>query len=173
MKHLASIILLSLCPFINHEKLVFPTPPKTPHLLFYIQRSNNIHTVIYDANIDLKTGKWNNQEPLKVYWIRYADKGQIQPLKLIEKKLAYGVETKLTKNGFDVAIVAFRKRKIQVFLDKNQPIATMKIGEHESKIKKIFVQLYDNNALIPRVKFIELYGTNILTRQETFERFEP
>ena len=73
----------------------YPKPPVTAERLFYVQRSQNTNTIVYDVNID-KNGKPNADEPVKVYWIRYADKGQQADLSYIQRKFAYGVNSKFS-----------------------------------------------------------------------------
>lgn len=172
IKILLALGLTTLFAFTNPEKLVFPTPPDTPQRLFYIQRSNNIHTVIYDANLDANK-HLNPIEPIKVYWIRYGDRGQIQPLTYLQRRMAYGVETTKTRGGFDVQVVAFRKRKITVEIINGQPVALTPIAGVEASLHKVFVQLSDNESIVPKVAYIELLGKNLKTGNTIAERFVP
>src|ERR1700741_2751609 len=64
----------------------FPIPPQTKSMLFYIQRSTNSNTIIYDANI--KNGKIDADKALNIYWIRYTEKNQKKELNYLERVLA-------------------------------------------------------------------------------------
>jgi hypothetical protein len=155
----------------------YPLPPASPNRLFYIQRSNNAHTVIYDANWT-KDRKLNVKNPVNVYWIRYDEKVHTQNLSIIEKALAFGVETTPNSNkndSFDVRVMAFKKRIIKLKLNENgQAIATMFINGLEGQLHKVFVQLEEgNDDFRPSVKYIEIFGKNLVTGAEIYEKFKP
>lgn len=169
------ILTFIISSFTTVAQGKLPIPPISANHLFYIQRSNNAHTVMYEANLENKG--FNTLEPVHVYWIRYDEKVHRQNLSLVQKKLAYGVETlaiKTEKNAFDVRIVAFKKRGIKVKTDeKGTPLAIMTINGIESQLNRIFVQLEDNESLCPKVKYIELFGKCQRTGKATYERFKP
>lgn len=150
-----------------------PIPPDSPQRLFYIQKSNNAHTVVYDANFLPGNTRLNPREPVRVYWIRYADQGQVQELTYMQRKLAYGVETRPTPDGHDMMIVAFRKRLIHIRALDRRPLATMVIRGSEARLKRVFVQLADLNCVVPQVAYVDLYGTDLATGQSVHERFIP
>lgn len=175
MKKIKIIILL----IINSLQLLaqkYPAPPASPNRLFYIQRSNNAHTVVYDANfVNAKT--FHAEKPVNVYWIRYDETMHTQKLNAVEKALAYGVETERNvkeKDSFDVKIVALKKRTLKVKInDSGKPIATMQINGIEGQLCKVFVQLENEDAIKPTVKYIELFGKNLSTGEAIYEKFVP
>ncbi len=153
-----------------------PALSTSPNCLFYIQRSNNAHTVVYDANfVNAKT--FHAEKPVNVYWIRYDETTHTQKLSTIEKALAYGVEVERNvkeKNSFNVKVVAIKKRTLKVKInDSGKPIAMMQINGIEGQLCKVFVQLENEDALKPTVKYIELFGKNILTGEAIYEKFTP
>ncbi|MCU0325567.1 MAG: DUF4833 domain-containing protein [Spirosomaceae bacterium] len=76
--------------------------------------------------------------------------------------------------SYDVRIVTFNKKSIKVKIAENgQVIATMFINGIESQLHKIFVQLEDNDSFCPKVKFIEIFGKNLATRAEIYEKSKP
>lgn len=154
----------------------FPVPPASPNRLFYIQRSNNAHTVIYDANF-VNAKALHAEKPVNVYWIRYDETTHTQRLNAVEKALAYGVETERNakeKDSFDVKIVALKKRTLKVKInDSGKPIATMQINGIEGQLCKVFVQLENEDALKPTVRYIELFGKNLSTGEAIYEKFVP
>ena len=99
----------------------FPVPPKSDKLLFYIQRSPNINTIMYELNVDEK-GVLNKEEPIHVYWIRYADEiKKNAELSYIQRKYAYGVTTRLIdaeKQIYQVYFVSYSKRNIYLIKSK-------------------------------------------------------
>ncbi|MBR9842819.1 MAG: DUF4833 domain-containing protein [Rhodobacteraceae bacterium] len=67
--------------------------PKDPGQVFFIQRSMNPNTVVYQARYG-QDGKLLAKAPLSAYWRRYAEEGQKRKLKLVEKLFAYGISAR-------------------------------------------------------------------------------
>lgn len=175
MKKIKIIILLIINSlYLFAQK--YPAPPASPNRLFYIQRSNNANTVIYDANF-VNTKTFHTEKPVNVYWIKYDETTHTQKLNAIEKALAYGVEIQRNakeKDCFDVKIVALKKRILKVKINgSGKPIATMQINGIEGQLCKVFVQLEKEDALNPTVKYIELFGKNLSTGEAIYEKFVP
>ncbi|RYG08096.1 MAG: DUF4833 domain-containing protein, partial [Chitinophagaceae bacterium] len=70
--------------------LTFPTPKNISNQLFYVQRDPNINTIICQLNIDEK-GDLVKEQPVNVFWMRYADKEGKKDLNYIQRKFAYGI----------------------------------------------------------------------------------
>ncbi len=153
----------------------FPTPPDTPNRLFYIQRSSNANTVIYDANL-LPNKSLNPNDPVHTYWIRYGEKGQKEELSTIQRTLAYGLYTNRIHsetNAYEGYFLAYRKRKFIVKLDsKGTPIALFPINGKLQILKRVFVSV-DESHMMPGVNYIELFGKDLLTGKDVYERFKP
>lgn len=149
----------------------YPVPPKTKKLLFYIQRNHNRNTIVYDANFD-KSGQLNEEEPIRVYWIRYEEQGQTMELRNIEKMFAYGVKvSKIGDNSeFKVNLVATSKRHF--LLKEEAPfkaaIYTI-INGKQAKLDHLYI-FADNSRIWPKVKYIELYGEDTITGKSVYEK---
>ena len=50
--------------------------------LFYIQRDPNTNTICYELNVD-KNGKFEEEDPVHVFWIRYPEGGMRKELNFI------------------------------------------------------------------------------------------
>src|SRR5580765_3967987 len=70
---------------------VFPVPSGNDNQLFYLQRTPNTNTVVYEVKYT-KTGQLDTTEPVHVFWIRYAEKGQRAELSYIQRHFAYGIK---------------------------------------------------------------------------------
>ena len=153
----------------------FPTPPDSPTRLFYIQRSSNANTVIYDANM-LANRSLNPKDPVYTYWLRYGEKGQKEELTTIQRTLAYGLYTnriKTESNAFEGYFLAYRKRKFVVKLDsKGNPIALFPINGKLQILKRVFVSVDESN-MMPSVNYIELFGKDQISGKDVYERFKP
>src|SRR5690554_3249351 len=95
---------------VFNEADTFPTPPANKDMLFYLQRTPNINTVIYALNYDSK-GQINQDDPVHVYWIRYGESGNPKKeLNYIQRKFAYGVKVNRQKeNQWTVRLVSYDK----------------------------------------------------------------
>lgn len=153
----------------------FPIPPNSSVRLFYIERSSNANTVIYDANL-LPNKKLNPKDPIHTYWIRYDEKGQKEELSTIQRTLAYGLYTDpitTESNTYEAYFLAYRKRKFVVKLDtKGNPIALFPINNKLQILKRVYVSVNETNFM-PSVYYIELFGNDPVTGKDVYERFEP
>jgi hypothetical protein len=153
----------------------FPIPPNSSLRLFYIQRSSNANTVIYDANL-LPNKTLNPKDPVYTYWIRYAEKGQKEELSTIQRTLAYGLYTNpitTESNTYEGFFLAYRKRKFVVKLDtKGNPIALFPINNKLQILKRVYVSVNETNFM-PSVYYIELFGKDPVTGKDVYERFVP
>jgi hypothetical protein len=136
----------------------FPTPPDSPIRLFYIQRSTNANTVVYDANL-IANKTLNAKDPVHTYWIRYGDKGQKEELSTIQRTLAYGLYT----DAINAESNAFAG---------GAPIALFPINGKLQILKRVFVSV-DESHMMPSVNYIELFGKDVLTGKDVYERFKP
>ena len=186
MKFITLTILLSI--LLNFNSLAqktkltppasveqFPVPPTSPISLFYIQRSSNINTIIYDANFGIDK-KLDPKNPVHTYWIRYTEGNKKQELTGIQRSLAYGLHTKAITGelgSYEGHFLAYRKRKFVVKLNaKGEPIALFPINGKMQILKKIFVKV-DESGMMPSVISVELWGRDVLTDKEVYEKFKP
>jgi hypothetical protein len=173
------LIIMNLCGILLPTKASpaerYPTPPDAQNRLFFIQRSSNANTVIYDANF-LKNKVLDPKAPVHTYWIRYGEKGQKEELSTIQRTLAYGLYTDAIKpepNTYEGYFLAYRKRKFVVKLDsKGNPIALFPINGRLQILKRVFVSVDESN-MMPAVNYIELFGKDQITGKDVYERFKP
>ena len=152
----------------------FPFPPDSPSRLFFIQRSNNANCVVYDANLIGKILK--GKDPVHTYWIKYAEKGEKEELTTIQRTLAYGLYTnKLNSNedAYEGYFLAYRKRKFIVKIHSDgTPIALFPINGKMQILKRVFVSV-NESGFMPSVNYIDLYGKDVISGKDIFERFKP
>jgi hypothetical protein len=149
----------------------FPVPPHTNKTLFYVQRSTNSNTVIYDVN--LRPDKTiDSDDPVTVYWIRYAEKGQKKKLNYIERVLAYGVNCKPYRdNSVMLHFNASESKEVIVTIDpKGQARAQMAISKRKSYLEKIFVTVTEGGWRFPKVNYVEFFGTDLAKGEKTYEK---
>lgn len=149
----------------------FPKPPHTKERLFYLQRNLNENTVVYDVNLQAN-GEIDSDKPVSVYWRRYAGNGEKLHLKWIEKKFAYGYNSKKRKDGdgYTVKLVAYDDRYIHVKKDGDGYIALLKINGKIAQLTNLYVYAVES-TLWPDVKHIDIFGKDLNTGEVVYERF--
>jgi len=158
----------------NLKKEVHFPDPVNVNKLFYIQRDPNSNTLIYELNTNA-AGHLNTDNPLHVYWIRYAEKGQHEELNYIQRKFAYGVVTKPIKpNEYDVRFVAYKKMPLKLTnsIDGKYHILAI-IAKKQVILNRIFVKIEGGSFWLPNIVYVELKGTDPQTGKEVMERFKP
>ena len=125
-------LLIILTSATTNTRNNYPVPEKTNERLFFIQRSLNSNTIVYDANFD-KNGNLIEESPIDVYWIRYDECGQRMELRKIEKNLAFGIEfSKLDQKGYHYKVNIIAEKSRDIFLKQEAPFrakAYLKIGD--------------------------------------------
>jgi len=153
----------------------YPVPEPSSNQLFYIQRSSNINSIIYDANLGIDK-KLDGKSPVHAYWIRYTEGNKKQELSVIQRSLAYGLHTKAITGelgSYEGHFLAYRKRKFVVKLNpKGEPIALFPINGKMQILKKVFVKV-DESGIMPSVIHVELWGRDPITDKEVYEKFKP
>ncbi len=172
MKFVALFCLSALFSFDESKVHLteFPIPPYSKKSLFYIHRSPNPNTVIYEVNLTDKN-TIDPKDPVKVYWIRYGEKGQKRELNYLEKTFAYGVKNEpVNQHQHTVQFVASKEKSFVASLDeKGQAYATMKINGRQSRLTKIFVQVVEEGWW-PKVAYVEFFGLDSETSKPTYEK---
>jgi len=157
-----------------HKRHTYPTPPRTNNSLFYIQRSNNASAIVYDGQRN-KQGKLNPENPIHVYWLSYSEDSTRNELNYIQKKLAYGVHVYSSpkKDEYEISLVSYKKKKIHVFEnEKGEMQANMVINGKMARFRNVYVEIA-KNFFIPEISFVEVFGEDLETGQEVYEKIIP
>jgi len=157
---------------IDDEK--YPALPDNISRLFYVQRSPNANTIVYELNAG-KNGQLDPENPMHVYWLRYAEKGQKEELNYVQRKFAYGLVTKpLGNDKYDIRFVSYKKFPLTLMKandGKYHIFAT--VNQKEMVINRIFIKIEGGSFWLPNVKYVEIKGTDPSTGKEITERFKP
>lgn len=174
---LATMQAQTTIPIKDSVSKTYPVPPESKHMLFYLQRTHNTNTIVYAINYNADS-TINEKEPVKVYWIRYADKGETLPLTSVQKQFAYGVESKeidKEKKWFKINLTAYNKTEIFIMnstADKNYKAFT-KINGKMAILKRVFFKTDGGTFWNPNVVYVELAGKEIANGKPTLEQFKP
>lgn len=158
----------------NHSVIVnnYPIPPENNgKRLFYIQRSNNSNTIVYEANLDADN-KLDPNNPVNVFWRRYNTDGKKKPLKWFENAFAFGIESEaVKKGGFLINLVSYRKRKGHLYQNETGKIIFEgKLANKKVMLSHAFIQTDNGDALIPIIYYIDVSGIEIETNKPITER---
>jgi len=156
----------------NPSPLHFPTPKNIDNMLFYIQRDPNINTAIYALNYQ-ENGKIDKSNPIKAYWIRYAEKGEKKDLNYLQRKFAYGIETKTINNEeFEFQFVSYKKLPLTLKkLDSDQKYHVfVNVNQKKIQVEKIFVRIEGGSFWLPNVKYAEVTGIEASSNKIITER---
>jgi Domain of unknown function (DUF4833) len=156
------------------DGVTYPVPPVSALSLFYLQRSTNTNTVIYDLNLD-KTGKANADAPVRSYWIRYAEQGQRQELSFIQRKFAFGLTSKaIGADKYDIRIVSYKKIPLTLMRSPDGKYHIFaQLDQKQAVINRIFVKIEGGTFWFPNVVYLEMTGTELITGREIIKRFKP
>ena len=161
-------------PDSGTSNINYPVPPATAERLFYLQRTPNTNTIVYDLNFT-SDGKLDASEPVKAYWIRYAENGQKQQLNYIQRKFAYGLTSKSLNNGnYDIRFVSYKKFPLTLMKaeDGKYHIFAL-IAQKQVILNRIFVKIDGGSFWLPNVTYVEVKGSDPETGKEIVERFKP
>jgi len=163
------IIILFLCIIFSKTILVtaqdnYPVPSKTDKMLFYLQRSHNRNTIIYDLNTS-PNGEINKDKPINIYWIRYEEGGRKAELSFLQNR-AFGVHclaSDKAKGSFTLHFNCFNKREIILSrTDTGDYRAFVTINHELTELISAFIKSENNSLGIPiAMKFIEFHGTSV------------
>lgn len=174
---LLSIVGITAVSFTPAANDTFPKPEGIENMLFYVQRTINTNTIVYTLNQD-KDGNLNESEPIKIYWVKYAQGGKIDPLTYIQKNYAYGVKTHLIdkeKKSFLFEFVSYNKKQFYLMKSANDSKYHV-YGFINNKLiilTNILVRVEGGTFWIPNVKYAEVKAFDQNTSSEITEIIKP
>jgi len=155
----------------------FPVPTGIANMAFYVQRTHNTNTIVYELNY-INDTTLNTESPIHAYWLRYADGGGVAELSSIQRNYAYGVDAQLLdakKGVYKINFVSYKKRDIYLMRTKSDHRyhAYMALNGKLSRLHKDFVKIEGGTFWVPRIRYVELTGTEIESGKKTVETFIP
>lgn len=154
------LITLILCGaiFTGIGQAGFPVPTGNKNQLFYLQRTSNHNTIVYELNY--KNGILDKANPVHEFWIRYQEKGQREELSYIQKKFAYGIKVKkIRDNHYELSLAAYKKYKL--YLEPgpgNRLHVYTHINQKKMILTSIFLKLNGGTFWSPNIEYVEVSG---------------
>ena len=144
--------------------------PEEPDQLFYIQRSPNSNTVVYAAKLD-RNGDFDSAEPVEAYWRKFNIDGSRQPLRFVERLMAYGVRVDTIRPDRPITfrVVALPDRTLTLAMDaQHHPEALMQVGNRTVKLSYVYLQVVEG-GLLPKVPSLDIFGTDVASGKAIHE----
>lgn len=158
----------------NPSPIKFPTPQGISNQLFYLQRDPNTNTIICELNVE-KNGEVDKSNPIKVYWIRYADDAKKEDLSYIQRKFAYGIQSKAIGNDeYELRFVSHKKLPLYLVKSADDKKYHVYVNVNKKKIQldRIFVRIQGGSFWLPNVMYVELKGINTANKTQIIERIK-
>lgn len=148
--------------------ITFPTPKNISNQLFYLQRDPNTNTIIYQLNID-EQGVLNKEHPINIFWMRYGEKQGKTELNYIQRKFAYGVQTKdIGNDQYEIKFVSYKKLPLLLSksaVDKKYHVYTT-VNNKKILLDRIFLRIEGGSFWLPNVRYVELKGYEANNRSQ-------
>jgi hypothetical protein len=120
-------------------------------------------------------GKLDRRAPVEIFWRRYNDNGEKLPLSLVERQLAFGVNTKRVLDeaaAYLVTMKAYAKRSALLRIVDGVPRLEAKVAGRNARLISAYLHL-DESETPPRVLKVDLRGESLDTREPLLETFIP
>ena len=144
----------------------------SPQQLFHIERNKNANTAVYAAQLQ-SDGSLYREEPVIAYWLMLAEDGSRQDLNKIEKKMAYGFEVgDAAKDSVLMKLNADVGRDIIVRVIRDTCRAIIPIMNKRAYLNRIYIMAIEKPPR-PKVQYMELFGTDINSGEELYEKILP
>ena len=140
--------------------------------LFYLQRTSNTNTIVYELNY--KNGSIDTENPVQGFWIRYQEMGQREELSFIQRKFAYGLKTKkIADDQYELSFVSYKKYKMYLKLgaDKKYYVFT-DINHKPAVLTSIFIKINGGSFWSPNIEYVEILGLEPNTKAAVKERLK-
>lgn len=155
----------------------FPVPRRDRNMLFYVQRTHNTNTIVYELNYN-SDSTLNADEPIHPFWIRYANGGGTAELSYIQNHYAYGLSVEALdkeKSSYKVNFVSYKKRDIYLMRGKQNKRykAYISINGKLAQLTKIFAKIDGGTFWVPHITYVEITGVDPGTGKVVSERVIP
>jgi len=155
---LCIIFLFQATKILAQDSLNFPTPTGNPNQLFFLQRTQNTNTVVYELN--MKKGVIDSLEPVHVFWICYAEKSQREELTELQRKRAYGLATKyISKDHYELRFLANKKYAIELMKGKDNNYHVYdQINQKQAILTRVYLEIHGGSLFSPNIENVLLNG---------------
>ncbi|OJV53083.1 MAG: hypothetical protein BGO31_04840 [Bacteroidetes bacterium 43-16] len=152
----------------------FPIPSFTKQTQFYLQRTTDANTIMYDLNF--QNGVLNEKEPIKPYWIRYTEKGAKKNLSSIQNHYAFGIKsTKIRDGQFKLRFAGYEKVPLYLKQLSNGTYQTsVQLDGEEMVLQRLYIHIEPGGTFwSPNIGYIEFKGKETASGKLVQKRIHP
>jgi hypothetical protein len=155
------------------DSLKFPVPGGNPKQLFFLQRSQNTNTIVYELNI--KNGVLDSVAPVHIFWICYAEKSQKEELTALQRQHAYGLmPTYISKDHYELRFLANKKKVLQLMKGPDHHFHVYdQIDGKRAILSSIYLQINGGSLFSPHIDYILIKGSDAETGAALIEKTKP
>lgn len=155
------------------DNSTFPVPTGNPKQLFYLQRTQNTNTVVYELNI--KNGLLDTVAPIHIFWICYAEKSQIEELTAVQRKYAYGITAKYQeKDHYQLRFAADKNTVMNLVKGPDHQLHVYEqINGKEAILTSIYLEIHGGSLFAPHVEYLLIKGIDPDSHAEVTEKRMP
>ncbi|RYD98300.1 MAG: DUF4833 domain-containing protein [Sphingobacteriales bacterium] len=171
---LAALLLAKFSQAQGRPVDKFPVPAFNTQTQFYLQRTTDANTIMYDLNFN--NGKLNEKEPIKPYWIRYTEKGAKKSLSSIQNNYAFGVKSTRLKDGrFKLMFAGYGKVPLYLKQLSNGTYQTsVHLDGQEMILQRLYIHIEPGGSLwSPNIGYIEFKGRELASGKSVQKRINP
>ena len=157
----------------TQDTLKFPVPHGNPKQLFFLQRSQNTNTVVYELNI--KNGVLDSIAPVHIFWICYAEKSQKEELTSLQRQHAYGLMTTyISKDHYELRFLANKKYVMQLMKGPDHLFHVYnQINGKRASLSSLYLQINGGSLFSPHIEYIITKGFDTETGAAVTEKTTP
>lgn len=141
----------------------YPLIDEYDELLFYIQRNQNLNSVIYEVNL-LPGGLLDLNQPINIHWLKFEKNGDTerQELNYLQKKLAYGYNHSVINHELiEFQFVSYDQMRFYLGKNKKGHFSVFtKMNDNTIELQSIYIYAEDF-GVFPQVKFAEFFGSQV------------
>ena len=154
----ALLLVINALSFSAMGQENLPVPAVNSDLMFYVQRSTNTNTIIYE--LQYADGAIDAGKPVHPSWILYSEKGQKEDLNYIQRKFAYGIKSnKIGDNHYDLKFVSYDKYKLELMQGSDNKLHVYTtINNRQAILTSIYIKINGGTFWFPHIDYFEVTG---------------
>jgi hypothetical protein len=132
--------------------------PSDPGMLFYVQQSIDANVIVYAARVGAD-GRLDPDQPMEVFWRRYATKGHRRELSFFERMFAFGVACSREAEGvWSVRLAAFPGRAGRLDLGPDgRPRFLLDIERRPMRPLYVYAEAI-GDGFIPTIRHVDIFA---------------
>jgi hypothetical protein len=146
-------------------------------LLFKISRSRDADEIWYTVNLT-ENGKLDENEPIKIFWVRVTKNNKTAPLTWLQYKYSYGIHVTIPydkiSGNLKFQFVSYSQQTFELRKSGDESFRVYTtIENREIEVIRIFVQIDGGSFWLPSVPYVEVIGYDVLSSDLVVQTIIP